>query len=154
MQSRANEPTGLAALTARQKWLRLAGAAAVAALIAGTITGTLLTIKDEAWPERGGMEAVVQISLLFSGYAFLLALPIGAALALTLAPLMASRRAGGPLLHAAIGLAIGLLAHLLVDIGIGERIDRPEDFIGGTLAGGAAGLIWWFSVQRHEQKAV
>lgn len=154
MPSRANGPTDGAGPASGRKWLRLAAAAAVAALIAGTITGTLLTIEDEAWPGRGGMEAVVQMSLLFSGYAFLVALPVGAALAFTLSPLMAAWRVGGPLLHAAIGAAIGLLVHLTVDLGIGERIEEAEDFLGGTLGGAAAALIWWFAVQRHEQKAV
>ncbi len=127
--------------------------AAVAALIAGFVTGTLSTIRDEAWPGRGGMEAIFQVGFLFSLYGYLIALPVGALLAFTLSPWMAMTGVDHPLLHLAIGLALGLSINLLVDLGIGERIDRPEDFLGGTLAGGAAGLLWWFYVQRHEEKA-
>ena len=127
--------------------------AATAALIAGFVTGTLLTIRDEAWPGRGGMEAIFQTGLLFSAYAFLITLPVGAALAFTLSPLLAGSTLDGPTLHVVIGLALGLLVSLIVDLGIGERIDRAEDFLGGTLAGGAAALLWWFKVQRHEEKA-
>jgi hypothetical protein len=132
---------------------RLAAIAGAAALITGFVTGTLITIRDEAWPGRGGTETIFQIGFLFSAYAFLIALPLGTALSFTLSPVMAATGLNNPLLHLAIGLLIGLLAHLLVDVGIGERIDRSEDFLGGTLAGGAAGLLWWFFVQRHEEEA-
>jgi len=140
-------------LSSRQRRLRLAGTAAAAALIAGTVTGTLLTIRDEAWPGRGGMEAVAQSSLLFSAYAFAVALPIGALLAATLSPVMRRPAFANPAAHVLVGLLIGVVVHLLVDFAIHERIDRAEDFLGGALAGAAAGLSWWFAVQRHEQKA-
>ena len=140
-------------LSARQRRLRLAGTAAAAALIAGSVTGTLSTMRDEAWPGRGGMEAVFQISLLFSAYCFVVTTAVGILLAGTLSPLMRRPGLGNPGAHFAVGLLVGLAIHLLVDLAIGERIDRAEDFLGGTLAGGAAGLIWWFAVQRHEQKA-
>jgi hypothetical protein len=129
---------------------RLVAVAAVAALIAGSITGTLLTIEDEAWPARGGLTAVLQISALFSAYAFAVALAAGALLTATLSPVMARR---GPLAHLLAGLPLGLSVHLLVDAAIGERIDSAEDWVGGTLAGGAAGPLWWFLVQRHLEKA-
>ena len=129
---------------------RLVAVAAVAALVAGSITGTFLTIEDDAWPERGGMKAVVQISILFTGYAFAVALAVGALLSLTLSPLMARR---GPLAHLFAGLPLGLGVHLLVDAAIGERIDSAEDWLGGTLAGASAGPLWWFLVQRHLEKA-
>jgi hypothetical protein len=124
----------------------LAAVAAAAALIAGSVTGTLLTIEDEAWPGRGGYEAVFQMSLLFTGYAFAVALSVGVLLSFTLSPLMARR---GPLAHLLAGLPIGLAVHLLVDAAIGERIDSAEDWVGGTLAGAAAGPLWWLLVQRH-----
>jgi hypothetical protein len=123
-------------------------------VIAGSITGTMITIDDEAWPARGGMEAVFQISALFSAYAFIVALPVGLLLWAILTPLMRRERLAGPGPHLVAGLAIGLTVHLLVDLGISERIDEMRDFIGGTLAGGAAGLMWWLAVQRHERRAV
>ncbi|HEX8513703.1 MAG TPA: hypothetical protein VF688_11430 [Allosphingosinicella sp.] len=125
---------------------RLVAVAAVAALIAGSITGTLLTIEDEAWPGRGGMKAIFQISALFTGYAFAVALAVGALLSVTLSPLMARR---GPLAHLLAGLPLGLSVHLLVDAAIGERIDSPQDWLGGTLAGAAAGPLWWHVFQRR-----
>jgi hypothetical protein len=125
---------------------RLAAVAGAAALIAGCVTGTLLTIEDEAWPGRGGMKAVLQVSALFTAYAFPVALAAGALLAVTLSPLMARR---GPLAHLLAGLPLGLGVHLLVDVAIGERIDSAEDWIGGALAGAAAGPLWWLLVQRH-----
>ena len=125
---------------------RLATVAAVAALIAGCITGTLLTLEDEAWPERGGLKAVIQISALFSAYALPVALAVGALLAVTVSPLLARR---GPLAHLLAGLPLGLGVHLLVDAAIGERIDSPQDWIGGALAGAAAGPLWWLLHQRH-----
>lgn len=127
-----------------QRGARLLAVAAAAALIAGSITGTLLTIEDEAWPARGGMKAVFQVSALFSGYAFAVALAVGALLSVTLAPLMARR---GPIAHLLAGLPLGLSVHLLVDVAIGERIDSAEDWLGGTLAGAAAGPLWWHLVQ-------
>lgn len=129
-----------------ERAVRLVAVAAVAALIAGSVTGTLLTIEDEAWPGRGGLKAVLQISALFSAYAFAVALAVGALLAVALSPLMAKR---GPLAHLLAGLPIGLGVHLLVDAAIGERIDSAEDWLGGTLAGAAAGPLWWLLVQRH-----
>jgi hypothetical protein len=137
-------------VTRGERAVRLVAVAGVAALIAGSITGTLLTIEDEAWPGRGGIEAVLQISALFTGYAFAVALAIGALLSVTLSPLLARR---GPLAHLLAGLPLGLGVHLLVDAAIGEPIDSAEDWVGGTLAGGAAGPIWWFLVQRHLEKA-
>jgi hypothetical protein len=131
-----------------ERGARLLAAAAVAALIAGSITGTLLTIEDEAWPGRGGMKAVLQISALFTGYAFAVAFAAGALLSVTLSPLMARR---GPLAHLLAGLPLGLGVHVLVDVAIGERIDSAEDWLGGTLAGAAAGPLWWLLVQRHLQ---
>lgn len=131
-----------------ERGARLLAVAGVAALIAGSITGTLLTIEDEAWPGRGGLEAVLQISALFTGYAFAVALAAGALLSVTLSPLMAGR---GPIAHLLAGLALGLCVHLLVDVAIGERIDSAEDWLGGTLAGAAAGLLWWLLVQRRLQ---
>ena len=128
---------------------RLFGVAAVAAVIAGSVTGTLLTIDDEAWPGRGGMKAMFQISALFSAYAFAIALPAGILLSLTLAPAMAR---AGPVAHVVAGLLIGLALHLLVDLAIGERIDAWEDFIGGALAGAAAALLWWATGQRRERR--
>ncbi|HEX8308993.1 MAG TPA: hypothetical protein VF645_11320, partial [Allosphingosinicella sp.] len=47
------------------------------------------------------------------------------------------------------GLPLGLAVHLLVDTAIGERVDSPRDWIGGTLAGAAAGPLWWLLVQRR-----
>jgi hypothetical protein len=131
-----------------ERILRLIAVAAAAALIAGPITGTLLTIEDEAWPERGGMKAVLQISVLFTGYAFTVALAAGALLSATLSPLMARR---GPLAHLLAGLPLGLGVHLLADVAIGERIDSAEDWLGGALAGAAAGPLWWLLVQRRLQ---
>ncbi len=128
-----------------ERAVRLIAVAAVAALIAGSITGTLLTVEDEAWPARGGLEAALRISALFTGYAFAVALAAGALLAATLSPLMARRR---PLAHLFAGLPLGLGLHLLVDVAIGERIDSAEDWLGGTLAGAAAGPLWWLLVQR------
>lgn len=133
-------------MTPAQRGARLLAAAAVAALIAGSITGTLLTVEDEAWPGRGGMKAVFQRSALFTGYAFAVALAVGALLSVTLSRLMAGR---GPLAHLMAGLPIGLGVHLLVDVAIGERIDSAEDWLGGTLAGAAAGPLWWLLVQRR-----
>ena len=133
-------------MTRSERGARLVAVAAVAALIAGCITGTLLTIEDEAWPERGGMKAIFQISTLFTGYAFAVALAVGALLWITLSPVMARR---GPLAHLLAGLPMGLGAHLLVDVAIGERINSPQDWIGGTLAGAAAGPLWWLLVQRR-----
>ncbi len=135
-------------MKAGERGARVVAVAAAAALVAGCITGTLLTIEDEAWPERGGLEAVVQISALFTGYAFAVALAVGALLSVTLSPLMARR---SPLAHLLAGLPLGLGVHLLVDIAIGERIDSAEDWLGGTLAGAAAGPLWWLLVQRHLQ---
>ena len=139
-------------MTFEQKVARLIAAAAVAALIAGSMTGTLLVIDDEAWPGRGGMEAVFQISALFSAYAFPVAAPVGVALLWGLSPRMQRPPFANPAAHLGAGLLLGLLVHLAVDLVIGERIDSREDFIGGTLAGGVAGLLWWFSVQRHESR--
>jgi hypothetical protein len=141
-------------LTLRQKRLRLLAIAVAAALIAGSITGTLLTIEDEAWPGRGGLKAVWQISLLFSGYAFLVALPVGGLLSTTLSPALLRFKLASPLPNLVVGSALGLLVHLTVDVSIQERIDAPEDFLGGIIAGGAAGLLWWFAVQRHEKRAL
>lgn len=135
-------------MTPAERGVRLIAVAAVAALIAGCATGTILTVEDEAWPERGGLEAVLQISALFSGYAFAVALTAGALLSLTLSPLMAGR---GPVAHLLAGLPLGLGVHLLVDVGIGERIDSAEDWLGGTLAGAAAGPLWWLLLQRRLQ---
>ena len=137
-------------MTRGERGARLVTVAGVAALIAGCITGTLLTVEDEAWPARGGMKAVFQISTLFTGYAFAVALAAGALLSVAVSPLMARR---GPLAHLLTGLPLGLSVHLLVDVAIGERIDSAEDWLGGTLAGAAAGPLWWFLVQRHLQKA-
>lgn len=125
---------------------RLLAVAGVAALIAGSITGTLLTIEDEAWPGRGGMKAVFQISVLFTGYAFAVALVVGALLSVTLSPLMARR---GPFAHLLAGTPLGLGLHFLVDTAIGEPIDSARDWLGGTLAGAAAGPLWWLLVQRR-----
>lgn len=133
-------------MTLPERAARLAAVAAVAALIAGSITGTLLTVEDEAWPARGGMKAVFQVSALLTGYAFAVALAVGALLAATLSPLMAKR---GPLAHGLAGLPIGLAVHLLVDVAIGERIDSAEDWLGGAVAGATAGPLWWRLVQRH-----
>ncbi|HEX9964972.1 MAG TPA: hypothetical protein VGB04_08305 [Allosphingosinicella sp.] len=133
-----------------QRAVRLLTVAAVAALIAGCITGTLLVIEDEAWPGRGGLKAVLQVSALFTGYAFAVALAAGALLSVTLSPLMTRR---GPLAHLLAGLPLGFGLHLLADAFIGERIDSAEDWLGGTLAGAAAGPFWWFLVQRHFEKA-
>src|SRR5688500_11103593 len=130
--------------------MRVAAVAVVAALIAGSITGTLLTIEDEAWPARGGLKAVLQISALFSAYAFPVALALGALLLVTLSPLMARR---GPLAHLLAGLPLGLGAHLMVDVSIGERIDSVEDWLGGAAAGAAAGPLWWLLVQRRAKPA-
>ncbi len=137
-------------MTLGERAVRLIAVAGVAALVAGSITGTLLTLEDEAWPGRGGIEAVLQISALFTGYAFAVALAAGALLSVTLSPLLAPR---GPVAHLLAGLPLGLGVHLLVDAAIGERIDSAEDWVGGTLAGGAAGPLWWFLVQRHLEKA-
>jgi hypothetical protein len=106
----------------------------------------LLTIEDEAWPARGGFKALIQISALFTAYALPLALAVGSLLAVTLSPLMTRR---GPLAHLLAGLPIGLGVHLLADVAIGERIDSPQDWIGGALAGAAAGPLWWLLAQRH-----
>jgi hypothetical protein len=133
-------------LTLRQRTVRLAAVAGLAALIAGSVTGTLLTTEDEAWPGRGGMKAVLQISALFSGYAFAVALAVGALLSVTLSPLMAKR---GPLAHLLAGLPLGLSVHLMVDVAIGEHIDSAEDWLGGTLAGAAAGPLWWLLMRRE-----
>ena len=133
-------------LTPGGRRLRLAAVAGAAALIAGCITGTLLTIEDEAWPARGGFKAVIQISALFTAYAFPLALAVGALLAVTLSPLLARR---APLAHLLAGLPLGLGVHLLVDAAIGERIDSLQDWIGGALAGAAAGPLWWLLCRRH-----
>lgn len=133
-------------MTRGERAARLVAVAAVAALIAGSITGTLLTIEDEAWPARGGLKAVLQISALFTGYAFAVALAAGALLSVTLSPLLARR---GAVAHLLAGLPLGLGLHLLVDAAIGERIDSAEDWLGGTLAGAAAGPLWWLLVQRH-----
>jgi hypothetical protein len=133
-------------VTRGERAARLIAVAGVSALIAGSITGTLLTIEDEAWPGRGGFKAVLQISALFTGYAFAAALAAGAVLSITLSPLLARR---GPVAHLLAGLPIGLGVHLLVDSAIGERIDSAEDWLGGTLAGAAAGPMWWLLVQRH-----
>ncbi len=133
-----------------ERGVRLLAVAAIAALIAGSVTGTLLTIEDEAWPGRGGLKAVVQVSILFTGYAFAVALAVGVLLWVGLSPLMARR---GPLAHGLAGLSVGLGAHLLVDAAIGERIDSAEDWLGGALAGAAAGPSWWLLVQRHFEKA-
>ena len=92
------------------------------------------------------MKAVFQISALFTGYAFAVALAVGALLAVTLSPLLARR---GPLAHLLAGLPIGLGVHLLVDAAIGERIDSAQDWIGGAAAGAAAGPLWWLLVQRR-----
>ena len=140
-------------MTPAERGARLAAVAGVAALIAGSITGTLLTIEDEAWPGRGGMKAVLQISVLFSAYAFAVALAVGALLSLTLSPLLAKASRPGPFVHLLAGLPLGLGVHLLVDAAIGERIDSAEDWLGGTAAGAAAGPLWWFLVQRHLEKA-
>lgn len=129
-----------------QRGVRLLAVAAAAALIAGSITGTLLTIEDEAWPGRGGLKAVLQISALFTGYAFAVALAVGVLLSVTLSSLMARR---GPFAHLLAGLPIGLGVHLLIDAAIGERIDSVEDWLGGTLGGAAAGPLWWRLVQRR-----
>jgi hypothetical protein len=129
-----------------ERALRVAAVAAVAALVAGCVTGTLLTVEDEAWPGRGGMKAVIQISALFSLYAFPAALAAGALLAVTLAPLMVRR---GPAAHLLAGLPLGVGIHLLVDAAIGERIDSAEDWLGGALAGAAAGPLWWLLVRRR-----
>lgn len=131
---------------------RLVAVAGAAALVAGCVTGTQLTVEDEAWPARGGLKAVLQMSLLFTGYAFPVALGVGALLSLTLSPLVARAGGAGPGPHLLAGLALGLAVHLLVDVAIGERIDSSEDWLGGTLAGGAAGPLWWFLVQRHLKK--
>lgn len=133
-------------MTPGERAARLAAVAGAAALIAGSVTGTLLTIEDEAWPGRGGLEAVLQISALFSAYAFAVALAVGALFSATLSPLMARR---GPFAHLLAGLPLGLSVHLLVDVAIGERIDSAEDWLGGTAAGAAAGPLWWLLVQRH-----
>ena len=131
----------------RGEWVRrLIAVAAVAALIAGSVTGTLVTLEDEAWPGRGGLKAVLQISLLFTGYAFPISLAVGALLAVSLSPLTAKR---GPLGHLLAALPIGLGVHLLIDAAIGERIDSAQDWIGGAAAGAAAGPLWWLLVQRH-----
>jgi hypothetical protein len=137
-------------LSLRGKVKPLIGVAAVAALIAGCITGTQLTIEDHAWPARGGMEAVVQISILFTLYAFPVALAAGAFAWFALQPLMARAGLDGPISHLAVGLLLGLAVHLLVDLGIRERIDGSEDFAGGAVAGGVAGLLWWLLVRRRE----
>lgn len=128
-----------------ERGARLLAVAAVAALVAGSITGTFLTLEDEAWPGRGGIKALLQISALFTGYAFAVALAAGALLSATLSPLMVRR---GPLAHLLAGLPLGLGIHLLVDVAIGERIDSADDWIGGALAGAAAGPLWWLLVQR------
>jgi hypothetical protein len=134
--------------------LRLLAVAGAAAGIAGFIAGTQLTLRDEAWPERGGIEGLLQVCALFTAYAFPVAVAVGALLSVTLSPLMARRgRPGGPLAHVLAGLPLGLGVHLLVDVAIGERIDSAEDWLGGTVAGGAAGPLWWFLVQRHLEKA-
>jgi hypothetical protein len=133
--------------------VRLIAVAGAAAGIAGSIAGTQLTLRDEAWPERGGIEGLLQVCALFTAYAFPVALAVGALLAVTLSPLTARRGPGGPLPHLLAGLPLGLGVHLLVDVAIGERVDSAEDWLGGTVAGGAAGPLWWFLVQRHLEKA-
>jgi hypothetical protein len=126
--------------------------AGAAALIAGSITGTLLTLEDPAWPARGGMKDLLQACALFTAYAFAIATAAGALLSATLSRLMA-RRGAGPLPHLLAGLPLGLGIHLLADVAIAERIDSARDWLGGTLAGAAAGPLWWFLVQRHLEKA-
>lgn len=138
--------------TPDRRW-RVLGIALLAAAIAGSITGTQLTIEDEAWPGRGGYEAVVQISLLFTLYALVVTVPLGALLSATLAPFMARRGLDRPLPHLMVGLATGTAAHLLVDVAIRERIDGAEDFVGGMVAGGVAGLLWWNGSRRDQEKA-
>ncbi|HLL31153.1 MAG TPA: hypothetical protein VK403_09180 [Allosphingosinicella sp.] len=128
-------------------------AAGAAALIAGFVTGTQLTLEDEAWPARGGIKGLLQTCALFTAYAFAVALAVGALLAATLSPLIARAGGAGPWTHLLAGLGLGLAVHLLVAAAIGERIDSSEDWLGGTLAGGAAGPLWWFLVQRHLKKA-
>lgn len=125
---------------------RLLAIAAIAAAIAGTVTGTFLVMEDEAWPARGGYKAVLQLSALFTLYALVVTVPLGFALSLMLSPLM---RPFGALEHMLAGTVIGTAAHLVVDLAIAERIDGAEDFLGGALAGATAGLLWWFSNQRH-----
>ena len=126
--------------------------AGAAALVNGCILGTQMTIEDEAWPARGGIEALIQMWLIFGAYSFIVATAVGALLSVTLSPLMANAGIGGPTLFLCLGLLLGLSIHLLADIAIRERIDSSEDFLGGTVAGGVAGLLWWYSVQRHIQK--
>ena len=121
-------------------------------MIAGCIAGTQLTIEDPVWPERGGIEALVQICLLFTGYAFVVAVAVGAAASFILPPIMARAGIAGPYAHAAAGLVLGLSVHLLVDLAIRERIDGSEDWLGGTVAGAAAGLLWWFLNRRGRQE--
>jgi hypothetical protein len=140
-------------LTAGQRGFRLIATAGAAALIAGFVTGSLLTLQDPAWPGRGGLKGLVQTCALFTFYAFAAALAIGALLSVALSPAMARSGSGGAVLLLLLGLLLGLAAHLAVDLAIGERIDSPEDFLGGTLAGAAAGPLWWFLVQRHLKKA-
>ena len=123
--------------------------AGAAALVAGTITGTQVTVEDPVWPERGGIEALVQICLMFTAYGFAVAVAMGVLASVTLAPLMARAGLTGAGPHVAAGLALGLAVHLLVDIAIRERIDGTEDWLGGTIAGAVAGLLWWF-LSRHD----
>ena len=137
----------------RTRAVRLLAVAGAAALIVGGITGTQLTLEDPVWPERGGIEGLLQTCALFTVYAFAVALAVGALLSVTLSPLMARRGPSGPLAHLLAGIPLGLSVHLLVDVAIGERLDSAEDWLGGTIAGGAAGPLWWFLVQRHLEKA-
>ena len=125
--------------------------ALLAAAVAGVITGTQLTIEDEAWPGRGGVKAVLQMSMLFATYAFAVALPVGLLLWLTLS--RALKDSGAPA-HVLAGAAIGGLVHILVCIAIRERIDGSEDFLGGTAAGAAAGWLWGRVVSRKGREVI
>ena len=129
---------------------RLLAIAGIAAAIAGTVTGTFLVVEDEAWPARGGYEAILQLSTMFTIYALVVTVPLGFALSVTLSPLM---RRFGAAEHLVMGAVIGAAAHLLVDLAIAERVDGLEDFLGGALAGIAAGLLWWFSNRRLQTEA-
>jgi hypothetical protein len=140
-------------LTPAERGVRLLAVAGAAALVAGSVTGTLLTLEDPVWPERGGLEGLLQACALFTAYAFAVALAVGALLAVTLSPLMEKAGRPGPLAHLLASLPLGLGVHLLVDVAIGERVDSAGDWLGGTVAGGAAGPLWWFLVQRHLKKA-
>ena len=137
----------------RRKVYRLIAIAGIAGLIAGFVTGTLFVTGDEAWPARGGMQAVFQVSALFSAYCFLLALAVGALLSISLSPLMLRRGLANARNCVLAGALTGLAVHLLVDVAIREPIDEVQDILAGLLAGAAAGLLWWVGVQRHELKA-